>query len=155
VEIIMATDLDILNNDTVLKIVRISEALVKAADRFFSKYGVTTTQYDVLVIINYSEKRIIQSELGDRRVVSRSNITGIIDRLEKLGLVKREGSADDRRVKYIVITQKGKDLIKKAEGRYFDTLKQAVWFLDEKDKNDLVEIIGRLEKGLRRAEDVL
>ena len=89
------------------------------------------------------------------RVVSRSNITGIIDRLEKLGLVKREGSADDRRVKYIAITQKGRDLIKKVEEKYFDNLKQIVWFLDEKDKNELTEIISRLEKGLRRRDDVL
>ncbi len=151
----MATELDMLNNDTMLKVVRISEALVKAGDRFFSKYGVTTAQYDVLVILKYSEKRLTQSDLGGHRVVSRSNITGIIDRLEKLGLVKREGSTDDRRVKYTAITQKGKDLIKRVEEKYFDNLKQLVWFLDEKDKGDLTEIISRIEKGLRRAEDVL
>jgi len=149
----MATELDILNNDTVLKVVRISEALVKAGDRFFSKYGVTTAQYDVLVILKYSEKRLTQSDLGGHRVVSRSNITGIIDRLEKLSLVKREGSADDRRVKYTAITQKGRDLIKKVEEKYFDNLKQIVWFLDEKDKRELTEITGRLEKGLKRTED--
>ncbi|MDD5072176.1 MAG: MarR family transcriptional regulator [Candidatus Omnitrophica bacterium] len=151
----MATELDRLNNEAVLKLVRISEALVKAGDRFFSKYGVTTTQYDVLVILKYSEKRVTQSDLGGHRVVSRSNITGIIDRLEKLGLVKREGSADDRRVKYTAITQKGKDLIKKVEEKYFDILKQIAWFLGENDKRELANIIGRLEKGLRRTEDVL
>lgn len=151
----MAQEHDRLNNDTILRLIRVSEVLVKAADRFFGKYGLTTTQYDVLVIINYSEKRVSQSDLGDRRVVSRSNITGIVDRLEKLGLVRREGSADDRRIKYLAITQKGKDLIKKVENKYFDTLKQVVWFLDDKDKGELTEIIGRIEKGLRRAEDVL
>lgn len=151
----MAQEHDRLNNDTILKLIRVSEVLVKAADRFFGKYGLTTTQYDVLVIVNYSEKRVSQSDLGDRRVVSRSNITGIVDRLEKLGLVKREGSADDRRIKYLAITQKGKDLIKKVENKYFDTLKQVVWFLDDKDKGELTEIIGRIEKGLRRAEDGL
>lgn len=151
----MATELDKLNNEAILKLVRVSEALVKAGDRFFSKYGVTTTQYDVLVILKYSEKRVTQSDLGGHRVVSRSNITGIIDRLEKLGLVKREGSADDRRVKYIAITQKGRDLIKKVEDKYFDNLKQIVWFLDEKDKHELTEIIGRFEKGLKRAGDGL
>ena len=151
----MATELDRLNNDAVLRLVRVSEALVKAGDSFFSKYGVTAAQYDVLVIVKYSEKRVTQSDLGGHRVVSRSNITGIIDRLEKLGLVKREGSADDRRVKYTTITQKGKDLIRKVEEKYFDNLKQIVWFLDEKDKRELTEIIGRIEKGLKRAEDAL
>lgn len=151
----MATELDKFNNDTILKLVRVSEALVKAADRFFSKFGVTVAQYDVLVILKYSDKRVTQSDLGGHRVVSRSNITGIIDRLEKLGLVKREGSPEDRRVKYINITRKGQDLIKRAEDRYFDNLKQVVWFLDEKDKKDLIEILGGLERGLRRTEDEL
>lgn len=151
----MATELDNLNNNSIRKLVHLSEAVVKAADRFFAKFGVTTAQYDILVILKYSENKITQSDLGINRVVSRSNITGIIDRLEKLVMVKREGSADDRRVKYISITPKGLDIIKKVEKRYFDILKQLVWFLDEKDKNDLVEIIGRIERGLRRAEDVL
>ena len=151
----MATELDKFNNDTILKLVRVSEALVKAGDRFFSEYGVTAAQYDVLVILKYSEKKVTQTDLGDRRVVSRSNITGIIDRLEKLGLVKREDSPDDRRVKHLMITRKGADLINKVENRYFDNLKQLLWFLDEKDKNELTEIISRIEKGLRRAEDAL
>ena len=151
----MATETDMLNNETMLKLIRVSEALVKAGDRFFSKYGVTSAQYDVLVILKYSYKRVTQGDLGGRRVVSRSNITGIIDRLEKLGFVKREGSADDHRVKYIAITRRGIDLIKKVEEKYFDNLKQVVWFLDEKDKGDLTEVISRIEKGLRRAEDVL
>ena len=151
----MVTDLDKLNNDTILKLVRVSEALVKAADRFFGKYGVTAAQYDVLIILKYSEKKLTQSDLGGHRVVSRSNITGIIDRLERLGLVKREGSPEDRRVKYISITKKGQDLIKRVEDKYFGNLKQVVWFLDERDKNGLVEILNGLERGLRRAEDVL
>jgi DNA-binding MarR family transcriptional regulator len=149
----MATDIDKLNNDAVLKIVRISEALVKTADRFFSKYGVSAVQYDVLVQLKYSEKKLTQSDLGERRIVSRSNITGIVDRLEKLGMAKREGSANDRRIKYITITQKGRDLIGKAENKYFDVLKQIVWFLDEKDKNDIFELLNKLERGIKRSEN--
>lgn len=145
----MATKEDRFNNQTVLKIVRTSEALVKAADRFFKQYGITTTQYDVLVIINYSEGEVSQSDLGANRVVSRSNITGIIDRLERLGYVAREGSAEDRRVKFIKITQKGKDLINKVEDKYFDNLKKVVRFLTTRDKNDLMEIASKIEKGLK------
>lgn len=145
----MATKEEAFNNETILKMIRVSEELVKAGDRFFKQYGVTTTQYDVLVILQYSEKRITQSDLGNRRVVSRSNITGIIDRLEKMGYAAREGSADDRRVKYIKITPKGKDLIKKVEKKYFDNLKQVMRFLSDKDKNSLREIMDKIEKGLK------
>jgi DNA-binding MarR family transcriptional regulator len=70
-------------------------------------------------------------------------------------MAKREGSADDRRVKYISITKKGLDLIEKVESKYFDNVKKLVWFLDEKDKKELVEILDRLERGLKRGEDEL
>lgn len=145
----MATKEENFNNETILKMVRASEVLVKAGDRFFKQYGVTTTQYDVLVIIKYSENGITQSDLGDRRVVSRSNITGIIDRLEKLGYVVREGSANDRRVKYLKITRKGEDLIKRVEDKYFDNLKQVVRFLSDKDKDNLREITEKIERGVK------
>ncbi len=151
----MATDLDRLNNDSVRRLVNVSEAIIKAADRFFAKFEVTTAQYDILVILKYSKRKLTQSDLGINRVVSRSNITGILDRLEKIGMVKREGSADDRRIKHISITKKGLDVIDKAEGKYFENVKNLVWFLDEKDKKGLVEILDRLERGLRRAEDAL
>lgn len=151
----MATDLDRLNNDSVRRLINVSEAIIKAADRFFAKFGVTTAQYDILAILKYSQRRLTQSDLGINRVVSRSNITGILDRLEKIGMVRREGSADDRRIKHISITKKGLDLIERVEDKYFENVKKLVWFLDEKDKKGLVEILDRLERGLRRAEDVL
>lgn len=149
------TDLDRLNNTGVRRLINVSEAIIKTADRFFAKFGVTTAQYDILAILKYSERKLTQSDLGINRVVSRSNITGILDRLERIGMAKREGSADDRRVKYISITKKGLDLIEKVESKYFDNVKKLVWFLDEKDKKELVEILGRLERGLKRSENDL
>lgn len=138
-----------LNNETILKLVRTSEALVKAGDRFFKLFGVTITQYDVLVILKYSDKKVTQGDLGNYRVVSRSNITGIIDRLEKLGYAKREASTRDRRVNYIKITPHGEDLIKKVERDYFNNVKKVVRFLTASDKKSLVEITGKIEKGLK------
>ncbi|MFA5335370.1 MAG: MarR family transcriptional regulator [Candidatus Omnitrophota bacterium] len=149
------TDLDRLNNTGVRRLINVSEAIIKTADRFFAKFGVTTAQYDILAILKYSERKLTQSDLGINRVVSRSNITGILDRLERIGMAKREGSADDRRVKYISITKKGLDLIEKVESKYFDNVKKLVWFLDEKDKKELVGILDRLERGLKRSENDL
>jgi len=50
------------------------------------------------------------ADLSRRMYVTPSNITGIIDRLERKDLVKRVGKQGDRRVALIVLTEKGKAL---------------------------------------------
>ncbi len=144
----MTTKENELNNEAILKMIRVSNSLIKTADRFFKQYNVTTAQYNVLVILNSSEGKVNQSGLGNQLVVSRSDVTGIIDRLEKLGYVKREDSGEDRRVKFIALTEKGRNLIKKVEDSYFETLKHAVRFLNDKSKNNLLEITGKIEKAV-------
>lgn len=144
----MTTAENELNNLAILKMIRIANSLVKEGDRFFKQYGVTTSQYNVLVILNYSKTKINQSDLGTQLVVSRSDITGIVDRLEKLGYAKREDSPEDRRVKFISITERGKSLIKKVENNYFTNLKNIVRFLTNKDKENLTDITDKLEKAI-------
>jgi DNA-binding MarR family transcriptional regulator len=47
------------------------------------------------------------SELANALFCDNSNVTGIVDRLEERGLVRREAAAGDRRVKLLVLTKEG------------------------------------------------
>ncbi|MGW2746281.1 MarR family winged helix-turn-helix transcriptional regulator [Streptomyces sp. NPDC001450] len=51
-----------------------------------------------------------------------SNMTGIIDRLEKRGLVRREPSPSDRRVKNVLLTAEGEQVIEVIRGKMNNTL---------------------------------
>ena len=69
------------------------------------------TWYDVLWGLEQApEQRLRMSELADKVVLSRSNLTRLVDRLEEAGLVARERSAEDRRGAYAVLTEPGRDL---------------------------------------------
>lgn len=59
----------------------------------------------------YTEGRQPIQKLGKRGLVTSSNITYIVDKLEKKGLVTRKPCVHDRRVIYACITEKGKELI--------------------------------------------
>lgn len=59
----------------------------------------------------YTEGRQPIQKLGKRGLVTSSNITYIVDKLEKKGLVTRKPCVQDRRVIYACITEKGKELI--------------------------------------------
>jgi DNA-binding MarR family transcriptional regulator len=49
-------------------------------------------------------------ELADTAVIARSNLTRLVDKLEKEGLVARERVSDDRRGAYARITQEGREM---------------------------------------------
>ena len=67
-------------------------------------------------------------ELAERLYLDPSNLTALVDRLEDLGLVQRQADADDRRIKRLVITEKGVHLSEEiidavfAESTVFDAL---------------------------------
>jgi DNA-binding MarR family transcriptional regulator len=64
--------------------------------------------YDALwALERAAERRLRLSDMAEAMVISRSNLTRLVDRLEEAGLVKRERSEDDRRGAYAVITARG------------------------------------------------
>lgn len=66
--------------------------------------------YDVLWALERApERRLRMSELADHVVLSRSNLTRLVDRLEEAGLVARERSEEDRRGAYAVISPAGRE----------------------------------------------
>jgi DNA-binding MarR family transcriptional regulator len=67
------------------------------------------TWYDVLWALERAQGgRVRLSELAERMVLSRSNMTRLIDRLEQAGLVAREPSEEDGRGSYAILTPAGK-----------------------------------------------
>jgi DNA-binding MarR family transcriptional regulator len=59
-------------------------------------------------------------ELADRLVCDASNVTGIVDRLERRGLVERQPDPDDRRVRRLVLTDRGRELWQSHTDRVLD-----------------------------------
>ena len=72
------------------------------------------TWYDVLWALECSpDHRLRMHELANKVVLSRSNLTRLVDRLERSGLVKREQSIDDKRGAHCVLKTSGLTLRKK------------------------------------------
>ena len=82
-------------------------------------------------------------ELAERLYLDPSNLTALVDRLEELGLVERQADADDRRVKRLVITDKGVHLSEEiieavfAESSVFDVL-------DADEQRQLLVLLGKM-----------
>lgn len=72
-------------------------------------FGVSPLQYAVLKALWLKDGRS-GADLGSALRLDSASITGVTDRLEALGLVQRDGDADDRRVNRLYLTSRGKAL---------------------------------------------
>ncbi len=137
-------------NRFMLSIVKLASRLQARADAFFRPYGVSSAQYNVLVLLKENKEGLSQVEISRQMVVSRANITSIIDKLEKKGLVKRFSDPDDRRLFNIRLTKEGRQLIKEVEKAYFANVDNI--FPDELFKG-LRPVLPHLNKWIELLED--
>jgi DNA-binding MarR family transcriptional regulator len=71
-----------------------------------SEFGLSSAQCHVLHLLE-PDRSIPMGRIAESMACDASNVTGLIDRLESRGLVRRQSSAEDRRVKALVLTPAG------------------------------------------------
>ncbi len=72
-------------------------------------YDITPPQFALMGFL-WQQDGLTQVELSDKSQVDRTTVGGLIDRLEKIGLVERHPHPQDRRAYQIRLTTKGKDM---------------------------------------------
>lgn len=131
-------------HEALLNILRTGSFLSKKGDRFFLKYELTMSQFNLLMVLKYGgSARLTQSEIAERLLVNRANITGLIDRLQKAGLVERAGDRKDRRHYFIRLTPKGMKILDKVETSYD---KEVDLIMESVSEEEALRIIKAMEK---------
>ncbi len=119
--------------------------------RFLAEYGLSVRQYWALQYLDEEQGRSM-IDLSRLLLTDKSNITGIVDRLERLNLARRTPTAQDRRVTLITLTPEGRvlrDRVKAEHDRYIDKL---LGFLDPACQQELLESLQEIRS---RCEVVL
>jgi Transcriptional regulators len=91
---------------------------------------------------------LIQSELSKKLLVSRANITGLIERLEKEDLVVRTNDSGDKRVFRVYLTARGSDLMNAFLPKHNELLFNVMSILDRNEKEILISLMRKLNRGL-------
>ena len=76
--------------------------------RLRAEFGTTLPQFDLLAQLYREPEGLRLGELSRRTMVTNGNVTGLIERLEAEGLVRRETPGDDRRVTVACLTDQGR-----------------------------------------------
>ena len=93
-------------------ILRIADIFGGQAEQVVKAAGLTGAQYNVLRILRGAGEALACKEIGERMISRDPDITRLLDRMEKRGLVTRERQSDDRRVVKTRITAKGMEHVK-------------------------------------------
>lgn len=113
-----------------------------------SQFGLTGPQLTVIKLLETFENLSLSS-LSERIRAQNSTVTGIIDRMEREGLVRRERSTSDRRVVHIRLSEKGQKLAKQIQVEPMEIFRGALLSLSQADLRDLLRIMNKLQKYVR------
>jgi DNA-binding MarR family transcriptional regulator len=97
-------------NKIIVNFLRIGAYLLREGNRIAEKYGINQQQFVVLNFIGENEL-VSQKEICSSLLYEKSNVSKIIKRLEKIGLVEKKSSSGDLRYSHINITPKGQKVI--------------------------------------------
>ncbi len=128
--------------ETIIYLYTESRRLTKGMAR---EVGLTGPQLTVLKLLETFQDLSLSS-LSERIRAQNSTVTGIIDRMEREGLVGRERSTSDRRVVHIKLTEKGAALAREVRVEPLEIFRSALTSLTAADLKDLLRILMKLQK---------
>lgn len=135
------------NHEALLSLVRTSALMQKLSDRFFSQFGLTDVQFNILMILKeHGSAGLSQQELSEHLIVTKSNVVGLIDRLERSGYVKRMSHPSDRRFNQIVLTPEGGKLELRIEESYFAEVDKMMNALTTSQKMAVIQAMERIRQ---------
>ncbi|MHC4879667.1 MAG: MarR family winged helix-turn-helix transcriptional regulator [Planctomycetota bacterium] len=138
--------------EAILNILRTGDRFQNRFGRLFREFGLTTSQYNVLRILRGEGKPMPSLEIASRMVQVVPAITGLIDRLEKQELVRRERCTEDRRVVYVGLTEKARGILAQIDEPDRQLHKQLIGHLTRKELRELSRLLSKARESLAESD---
>ena len=130
-----------------LKSVRLLAECLQGFERFSGesvrRNGLTQAQFDILATLG-NTPGMTYKELGDKTLITKGTLTGVVDRLQARGLVRRVASKSDGRSTVVRLTQKGEAEFERVFAAHVAYLKRPFSVLPEDDLIRLEDLTDRL-----------
>jgi DNA-binding MarR family transcriptional regulator len=134
--------------EAVLNLLRTSDRVQICFARLFREHGLTNSQYNILRILRGEGRPLPILEVAARTITVVPGITGLIDRLERAGLVARQRSAEDRRVVFVDVTDAGRALLARLDGPLRALNRRLLGHLSAAELAELSRLLEKARAGL-------
>ncbi len=142
----MGSDLDTL---LVFNLLRTHSYLGPFLEARLRDEHLTGAQLNALLVLREAQPEgLLMGQLGQRLIVTRSNVTGLVDRLERQGLAQRV-ETPDRRATAVRLTEAGEALVEHVAPRHAEWLSEITGCLNEAEKKTLIQLLTKLRRELR------
>jgi DNA-binding MarR family transcriptional regulator len=130
--------------EALIQVLRTAEKLWNASRVFFNRWELSPSQFNILNVLHDQPDGCTQSELSRQLIMHRSNVTGLVDRLEQRGLVLRKDSITDRRAWRVALTPSGRKLLEEILPEYYAVAENIWGTIPAKQANGLASELAVL-----------
>jgi len=146
------SNLDQIVNDLVALIVFIRNNFSRPADQI-TRLRLYTGHFRVLAIV-YRKGPLPMSELAAEMGISKQQLTPLVDRLIKDGLVTRNEDEHDRRIKRVEMTEEGRQAFRNLGAELRRSLGERLKVIPEDQLEELERMLPRVHEILQGAKDI-
>ncbi len=128
-----------------LRLARVYSAIDRRTAQFLRQFDLTTAQFDVIAQVGAREG-LTQQELADALLVTKGNVTQLLDRMEERGLIERRAASGRRNALYL--TKAGWALNRRAVPAQEAMIASLFEPLDVEDRIRLGALLRRIDRAL-------
>ena len=131
---------------------QVAQAAQKYSDRrFYYESRLGTPVFIALRGLVNSNGVMNHTQLAEWTNTEKHNISALVDRMKRDGLVTTEYSQEDRRISYVKITQKGREVVEQAIPVYGKIMKRTMRGVGEDKAAELESILKVMRRNIERA----
>jgi DNA-binding MarR family transcriptional regulator len=146
---------DSLEQEAFLSLWRTYDRLRALEEELFARHDLTPQQYNALRLLRSEHPGKVRTLDLAARLVSRApDITRLLDKLERRGLIDRDRPADNRRVVHVGITDAGLALLRELSGPVRDCHRRQLGHLSRPDLQQLIALLRAARLPHETASDI-
>lgn len=112
------------------------------------EFDITLPAFDLLAQVHRAPTGPTMGQLSERLMVSKGNVTDLVERIEAKGLIRREADAGDGRVQHVYLTREGEALVARMLPAHRNWLAEMTAGIDERDLAQLYRLLGIFKTAL-------
>ena len=134
-------------------VLRTCGLLRQVQEPYFARFGISRSQWGILRVLQREELggnlELSLKTVSERMLIQPPSVTGVVDRLERQGLVRRNPSATDMRVRHLSLTPRGRDLIARVLEGHPERIRSLFAPFSPAEQQALLELLEKLENHLK------